>query len=78
MMIWVDAMCPYLGSDDIRRLPDPKFQGCDWLAVPPRLETAPVLRRPGPFDPWGNDKAYDPPREDKIYANPAVLKTAEK
>lgn len=72
MMIWVDAMCPYLGTDDIRRLPDPKFQGSDWLAIPPRLETAPVVRRPGPFDPWGIDDAYDPPKKEKIYGNPAV------
>ena len=72
MICWVDAMCPYMGTDDIHDLPDPKFQGSEWLAVTPRLETAPVVRRPGPFDPFGKeDDAYDAPSQEKIYANPA-------
>ncbi|MBQ9812299.1 MAG: PD40 domain-containing protein [Thermoguttaceae bacterium] len=72
MICWVDAMCPYMGTDDIHNLPDPKFQGSEWLAVTPRLETAPVVRRPGPFDPFGKeDDAYDAPSQEKIYANPA-------
>jgi len=72
MIVWVDAMCPYLGSDDVHNMPDPKFQGSDWLAVPPRLETAPVVKRPGPFDPFGReDDAYDAPDQCEIFANPA-------
>ena len=72
MICWVDAMCPYMGSDDIRNLPDPKFQGSDWLSVTPRLETAPSVRRPGPFDAFGKkDDAYDAPSDAKVYANPA-------
>ncbi|MBR5627241.1 MAG: hypothetical protein IKW74_06435, partial [Thermoguttaceae bacterium] len=71
VMVWIDAMCPYLGTDDIRNLPDPKFQGSDWIAIPPRLETAPVVRRPGPFDPFESDEAYNPPTDQQVYGNPA-------
>ncbi len=72
MIVWVDAMCPYMGSDDVHNMPDPKFQGSDWLAVPPRLETAPVVKRPGPFDPFGKkDDAYGAPDQCEIFANPA-------
>ena len=28
---------------------DPKFPGSDWLAIKPRLKSAPVMIRPGPF-----------------------------
>ncbi len=73
MIVWVDAMCPYMGTDDVRNLPDPVFQGSDWLSVKPRLKTAPVVRRPGPFDPFGiKDDAYDEPDDECIYANPAI------
>lgn len=72
MILWVDAMCPYMGSDDVRAERDPVFQGSDWLAIKPRLETAPCVRRPGPFDPWGKkDDAYDAPDAETIYRNPA-------
>ena len=50
LILWVDTMCPYRGSEEIRRLPDPEFQGVDWLAVRPRIRTAPRVRRPGPVD----------------------------
>ena len=53
LIIWVDAMCPYRCDEDIRKMEDPVFQGSDWLAIKPRLETAPILIRPGPF------KAHD-------------------
>jgi hypothetical protein len=43
-------MCPYIGDDEIRAMPDPEFPGVDWLAVRPRLETAPRIARPGPLD----------------------------
>jgi hypothetical protein len=42
-------MCPYLSDEDIRAEDDPVFQGSDWLAIKPRLKSAPVLIRPGPF-----------------------------
>ncbi|MGL6195752.1 MAG: hypothetical protein ACRC2T_13130, partial [Thermoguttaceae bacterium] len=70
VMVWVDAMCPYLGSDDIRKMPDPKFQGSDWISIPPRLETAPTPRRPGPFDPFETDSAYQCPNPEMIFGNP--------
>lgn len=77
MIVWVDAMCPYMGTDDIRAAADPKFQGSDWLAVPPRLETAPVVTRPGPFDAFGrDDDAYDAPTDAEIYGNPAAIGSA--
>ena len=49
LIVWVDTMCPYLTDDDIRAEDDPVFQGADWLAIRPRLKTAPVVIRPGPF-----------------------------
>jgi hypothetical protein len=50
LITWIDAMCPYLGDDEIRQIPDPEFQGVDWLAVRPRIATAPRIVRPGPLD----------------------------
>jgi Concanavalin A-like lectin/glucanases superfamily/Hydrazine synthase alpha subunit middle domain len=50
LMVWVDAMCPYLGDEEVRALDDPVFQGVDWLAVRPRIKTAPRPIRPGPVD----------------------------
>jgi len=50
LIAWVDAMTPYLGEEEIRRMPDPDFQGVDWLALRPRLQTAPEITRPGPVD----------------------------
>jgi hypothetical protein len=47
---WIDAMCPYLGDEEIRQMPDPVFQGVDWLAIRPRVATAPRIVRPGPID----------------------------
>ncbi|MCL2304259.1 MAG: hypothetical protein FWC43_02830 [Planctomycetaceae bacterium] len=49
LILWVDAICPYIDDSHIRSVPDPVFQGSDWLSVPPRLETAPSPVRPGPF-----------------------------
>ncbi len=43
-------MCPYLGDDEVRAIPDPVFQGVDWLAIRPRIHTAPRIVRPGPVD----------------------------
>ncbi len=50
LIAWIDAMCPYRGDEEVRQIPDPVFQGIDWLAVRPRIETAPVIVRPGPVD----------------------------
>lgn len=50
LIAWVDAMTPYLGEEEIRQMPDPEFQGIDWLALRPRLQTAPEITRPGPVD----------------------------
>ena len=50
LIAWVDAMCPYLGDDEVRQIPDPEFQGVDWLAIRPRIATAPRIVRPGPVD----------------------------
>jgi hypothetical protein len=50
LIAWVDAMCPYRGAEEVRVLPDPEFQGVDWLAVRPKIKTAPTIVRPGPID----------------------------
>ena len=49
LTLWVDTMCTYLSDEDIHAMEDPCFQGCDWLAIKPRLKSAPVVIRPGPF-----------------------------
>jgi len=50
LILWVDAMCPYLGDEEVRAIDDPEFQGIDWLAIRPRIKTAPRIIRPGPVD----------------------------
>ncbi len=50
LIAWVDAMCPYNGDEEVRMIDDPVFQGVDWLAVRPRIKTAPRIIRPGPVD----------------------------
>jgi hypothetical protein len=50
LIAWVDAMCPYQGDEEVRQIDDPVFQGVDWLAVRPRIKTAPTIIRPGPVD----------------------------
>jgi hypothetical protein len=47
---WIDAMCPYLGDEEVRAMDDPVFQGVDWLAIRPRIHSAPTIVRPGPVD----------------------------
>ena len=49
LILWVDTLCPYRGEEEIREIPDPEFQGVEWLAVRPRIKTAPQLTRPGPL-----------------------------
>jgi len=50
LIAWVDAMCPYRGDEEVREIPDPDFQGVDWLAIRPRIQNAPRIVRPGPVD----------------------------
>jgi len=50
LIAWVDAMCPYLGDVEVREIADPEFQGVDWLAIRPRIHSAPTIIRPGPVD----------------------------
>ena len=50
LIAWVDAMCPYAGDDEVRAEDDPVFQGVDWLAIRPKIKTAPRIIRPGPVD----------------------------
>jgi len=49
VIAWVDAMCPYRGDEEVRAIDDPVFAGIDWLAVQPRVKTAPRIVRPGPL-----------------------------
>jgi hypothetical protein len=50
LIVWIDAMCPFYGDEEVRALDDPVFQGVDWLAIRPRIRTAPRPVRPGPVD----------------------------
>ncbi|MCH5374684.1 MAG: hypothetical protein JJ992_11970, partial [Planctomycetes bacterium] len=50
LIVWIDTMCPYRGAEEVREIPDPEFQGVDWLAIRPRIQTAPRIIRPGPVD----------------------------
>jgi len=61
---WVDAMGPFYGSDEVRKMEDPTFLGAGWLSQKPRINTAPVVQRPGPFDVFH-------PEEDPAYFTPA-------
>lgn len=68
VILWVDAMCPYYGSEELREMEDPKFKGVDWLPVKPRIQTAPVIPRPGPLDPFHpeKDSAYEAPGMERV------------
>jgi len=50
LIAWVDTMCPYRGDAEVRAIPDPVFQGVEWLSIRPRIKTAPRITRPGPVD----------------------------
>jgi hypothetical protein len=50
VIAWIDCMCPYQGAEEIRQIPDPLFQGVDWLSVRPLIHSAPTVVRPGPVD----------------------------
>jgi hypothetical protein len=70
VILWVDAMGPYFGAEEVRCLEDPLFQGKDWISQRPRVMTAPIVQRPGPFDPFFTDSAYDAPNPAKYNALP--------
>jgi hypothetical protein len=50
LTVWIDAMCPFLGDEEVRSEDDPVFPGVDWLAVRPLIKNAPRIVRPGPVD----------------------------
>jgi len=50
LIVWIDAMCPYRGDEEVRAIEDPDFQGIDWISVRPRIKTAPRISRPGPIE----------------------------
>jgi len=50
VIAWVDTMCPYRGREEVCELPDPQFQGVDWLSIRPKIKSAPEIVRPGPLD----------------------------
>jgi hypothetical protein len=50
LIAWVDAMAPYRGLEEVREIDDPQFPGVDWLAVRPKVRSAPRIIRPGPVD----------------------------
>jgi hypothetical protein len=50
LIAWVDTMCPYRGDEEVRAIDDPVFQGVDWIAIRPKIKSAPTIIRPGPVD----------------------------
>ncbi|MDO4628061.1 MAG: hypothetical protein Q4C70_02635 [Planctomycetia bacterium] len=65
-------MCPYYGSEELRAMSDPAFYGVDYIGVKPRIQTAPVIPRPGPLDAWKSehDECYSAPDMKKVNALP--------
>jgi hypothetical protein len=70
VILWVDAMAPYYGAEEVRCMEDPVFPGVDWISQRPRIMTAPIVQRPGPFDPFFKDSAYDAPDSVRFNALP--------
>jgi len=68
VILWVDTMCPLKGAEEVREMPDPEFQGVDWIAIRPRIQTAPIVQRPGPFDAFhtDTDPAYSAPEAEDL------------
>ncbi|MBR0190484.1 MAG: hypothetical protein IJQ31_00280 [Thermoguttaceae bacterium] len=68
VILWVDAMCPYYGSEELRAMGDPAFYGRDWLPVCPKIQSAPLIPRPGPLNTLHPEKdpAYDAPTMDQV------------
>jgi hypothetical protein len=42
---WIDANCPYLGHEEIRKMDDPIFEHIETLKLRPRVKTAPDINR---------------------------------
>ncbi|MDR2641891.1 MAG: hypothetical protein LBC74_03780 [Planctomycetaceae bacterium] len=76
VILWVDAMGPYIGEEELRQIDDPVFQGVDWISQRPRIKTAPIVQRPGPFDPFfsDTDPAYKCPLPELFNALPYGVK----
>ncbi|MDR0845170.1 MAG: hypothetical protein LBN71_08105, partial [Tannerella sp.] len=70
---WVDAMGPFYGIEELRQMEDPIFPGSTWLSQKPRVQTAPMVPRPGPFDPFETDDAYCTPAVEDYNKLPAVV-----
>ncbi|MDR1483935.1 MAG: hypothetical protein LBT09_03830 [Planctomycetaceae bacterium] len=72
VILWVDAMGPYYGVEELRQFEDPLFQGKDWISQKPRVATAPIVPRPGPFKAMHPelDSAYDNPTPTQYNALP--------
>lgn len=68
VILWVDAMCPYYGSEELRAMGDPEFYGRDWLPVCPKIQSAPLIPRPGPLNTLHPEKdpAYDAPTMEQV------------
>jgi len=45
LIAWVDANGPYLGDEEIRKIPDPTFKTLERTRVRPRMTTAPKINR---------------------------------
>jgi hypothetical protein len=45
LIAWVDANGPFLGDEEIRKIPDPPFKPSEAIGVRPRLATAPDIDR---------------------------------
>ncbi|MDP6633479.1 MAG: hypothetical protein QGG42_01100 [Phycisphaerae bacterium] len=45
LIAWVDANGPFLGDEEIRKIPDPPFKTLEAIGVRPRLATAPNINR---------------------------------
>ncbi|MDR2862366.1 MAG: hypothetical protein LBV54_00600 [Puniceicoccales bacterium] len=76
---WVDAMGPFFGGEELRQMEDPAFYGKDWLSQRPRIKTAPIVQRPGPFDPFdtAGDAAYAEPNPNGFNKLPVGVKRKE-
>jgi len=59
LIVWIDAMCPYRGAEEVRAIDDPSFQGVDWLSIRPRIKSAPTVVRPGPLSATDDDPMYE-------------------
>ncbi|MDR1925335.1 MAG: hypothetical protein LBQ66_13275 [Planctomycetaceae bacterium] len=72
VILWIDAMGPYYGAEELRQFEDPIFQGKDWISQRPRVTTAPIVPRPGPFNAMHPelDNAYGIPEPHEYNALP--------